>query len=154
VQRLFGNRGFDCAHPVVCHCAKEAYSYGKRGLFIWQKRPIHMAKETYSYGKRDLVLWQMRTRTNTYKSIQRSLLLLPAQLRLAHCRCVPQLPRASQVPHRPLWRPRPDLPVPADRQLVGCPVTNYLRTLCFATACSRAPDCGGRARKQDERARR
>ena len=34
--------------------AKETYSYGKRDLFIWQKRPIHMAKETYSYGKRDL----------------------------------------------------------------------------------------------------
>jgi len=31
--------------------ATETYSYGKRDLFIWQKRPIHMAKETYSYGK-------------------------------------------------------------------------------------------------------
>jgi hypothetical protein len=34
--------------------AKEAYSYGKRGLFTRQKRPIqkrpiHMAKEAYSY---------------------------------------------------------------------------------------------------------
>ena len=34
--------------------AKEAYSYGKRGLFIWQKRPVHMAKEAYSYGKKGL----------------------------------------------------------------------------------------------------
>ena len=62
--------------------AKETYLYGKRGLFVWQKRPICMAisypdraqvclrvkrdlfvwqkrpicmaKETYSYGKRDL----------------------------------------------------------------------------------------------------
>jgi len=32
--------------------AKETYSYGKRDLFIWQKRPIHMAKEAYSYGKK------------------------------------------------------------------------------------------------------
>ena len=34
--------------------AKEAYSY------IWQKRPIHMAKEAYSYGKRGLFIWQKR----------------------------------------------------------------------------------------------
>ena len=50
--------------------AKETYSYGKRVLFIWQKRPIHMAKEmlksmcvakeTYLYGKRDLFIWQKR----------------------------------------------------------------------------------------------
>jgi len=38
--------------------AKEAYVYGKRDLFIWQKRPIHMAKETYSYGKRGLRIWK------------------------------------------------------------------------------------------------
>ena len=31
--------------------AKEAYLYGKRGLFIWQKRPVYMAEEAYSYGK-------------------------------------------------------------------------------------------------------
>jgi recombinational DNA repair protein RecT len=46
--------------PVHIHMAKEAYSYGKRGLFIWQKRPVHMAKEAYSYGKRGLFLWQKR----------------------------------------------------------------------------------------------
>jgi len=40
--------------------AKEAYSYGKRDLFIWQKRPIHMAKEACSYGKRGLFIWQKR----------------------------------------------------------------------------------------------
>jgi hypothetical protein len=34
--------------------AKETYLYGKRDLFIWQKRPTYMAKETYLYGKRDL----------------------------------------------------------------------------------------------------
>jgi len=27
---------------------------------IVQKRPIHMAKEAYSYGKRDLFIWQKR----------------------------------------------------------------------------------------------
>ena len=27
--------------------SKETYVYGKRGLFIWQKRPIDMAKEAY-----------------------------------------------------------------------------------------------------------
>jgi hypothetical protein len=40
--------------------AKETYSYGKRDLFIWQKRPMYMAKETYVYGKRDLFIWQKR----------------------------------------------------------------------------------------------
>ena len=45
------------------YVAKETYSYGKRDLFIWQKRPIHMAKETYSYGKRDLFIWQKRPNT-------------------------------------------------------------------------------------------
>ena len=34
--------------------ADEACLYGKRDLFVWQKRPICMAKEAYSYGKRDL----------------------------------------------------------------------------------------------------
>ena len=34
--------------------ADEACLYGKRDLFVWQKRPICMAKETYLYGKRDL----------------------------------------------------------------------------------------------------
>ena len=29
--------------------SKEACSYGKRGLFIWRKRPIHMAKEAYQH---------------------------------------------------------------------------------------------------------
>ena len=51
------------AFPQVCaqfHMAKEAYSYGKRGLFICQKRPIHMAKEAYSCGKRDLFICQKR----------------------------------------------------------------------------------------------
>ena len=38
------------------HMAKEAYLYGKRGLFIWQKRPIHAAKGAYSYGKRGLFI--------------------------------------------------------------------------------------------------
>jgi len=40
--------------------AKEAYLDGKRGLFLWQKRPISMAKEAYFYGKRGLFLWQKR----------------------------------------------------------------------------------------------
>jgi hypothetical protein len=40
--------------------AKEAYAYGKRGLFIWQKRPMHTAKEAYSYGKRGLFIRQKR----------------------------------------------------------------------------------------------
>jgi len=46
--------------PVHIHMAKEAYSYGKRGLFIWQKRPVHMALEAYSYGKSGLFIWQKR----------------------------------------------------------------------------------------------
>ena len=40
--------------------AKEAYLYSKRGLFIWQKRPIYMAKEACLYGKRGLFIWQKR----------------------------------------------------------------------------------------------
>jgi hypothetical protein len=35
--------------------AKEAYIYRKRGLHIWQNRPIYMAKEAYTYGKREYV---------------------------------------------------------------------------------------------------
>ena len=42
------------------YIVKETYSYEKRDLFIWQKRPIHMKKETYSYGKRGLFIWQKR----------------------------------------------------------------------------------------------
>ena len=51
----------------------KAYLYGKRDLFIWQKRPVYMAKAThrmareseccmwaYLYGKRDLRIWQKR----------------------------------------------------------------------------------------------
>ena len=55
--------------------AKETYSYGKRDLFIWQKRPTrdYVAKKDLpaspprrlilrrvSYGKRDLLIWQKR----------------------------------------------------------------------------------------------
>ena len=29
------------------YLAKEAYSFGKRGLVIWQKRPSYLAKEAY-----------------------------------------------------------------------------------------------------------
>jgi hypothetical protein len=39
---------------------KETYSYSKRDLFIFQKRPIHMPKETYSYAKRDLYSYAKR----------------------------------------------------------------------------------------------
>jgi hypothetical protein len=88
----------DFLHQVTVHMAKETYSYnkkrpihisirpcpppghysyGKRDLFIWQKRPIHMtkrglftlasdyvlhqvtihmAKETYLNGKKDLFI--------------------------------------------------------------------------------------------------
>ena len=37
------------------YMAKEAYLYGKRGLFTWQKRPIYMAKEAYLHGERGLL---------------------------------------------------------------------------------------------------
>jgi len=33
---------------------------GVSGMHKCQKRPIHMAKETYSYGKRDLFIWKKR----------------------------------------------------------------------------------------------
>ena len=36
--------------------AKETCIYGKRDLYIWQKRPIHMAKETYSIWREVLIL--------------------------------------------------------------------------------------------------
>ena len=45
--------------------AKETHLYGKRDLFIWQKRPIYMEKETYLYGKRDLFIWQKRPADKT-----------------------------------------------------------------------------------------
>ena len=40
--------------------AKEAYLYGKTGLFVWQNWPICMAKEAYSHGKRGPFAWQKR----------------------------------------------------------------------------------------------
>ena len=36
---------------TAIHMPKEAYSYGKSGLFVWQKSPILVAQEAYSYGK-------------------------------------------------------------------------------------------------------
>ena len=65
------------AFPQVCaqfHMAKEAYSYGKRSLFICQKRPIHVAKETYSYVKRDLFIWQKRP-IHMSKEVKRGLFI-------------------------------------------------------------------------------
>jgi hypothetical protein len=40
----------------LMHMVKETYSYGKRDLFIWQKRPIHMKQQTYSNWR----TWGMR----------------------------------------------------------------------------------------------
>ena len=40
--------------------AKEACLFGKRGLFIWQKRPAYMANETCLYDTRDLFEWHNR----------------------------------------------------------------------------------------------
>ena len=63
--------------------SKEAYVYGKRGLFIWQKRPTNalaylryaqVSKDTY---KRDLLRWQKRPTAlakETYCSVKRDLL--------------------------------------------------------------------------------
>ena len=36
-----------CALVLPTYMAKEAYLYGKRGLFIRQKRPIYTAKDAY-----------------------------------------------------------------------------------------------------------
>ena len=42
------------------YVTKETYSYGKRDLPIWQKRPrpTYMAKGTYSYGKQVVHTWK------------------------------------------------------------------------------------------------
>jgi hypothetical protein len=56
----YGKRDLFMWQKRPVHVAKETYLYGKRDLFIWQKRPVHVAKETYSYGKRDLSMWQKR----------------------------------------------------------------------------------------------
>ena len=69
--------------------AKEAYLYGKRGLFIWQKRPVYMAKEAYLYAFRAPRAYSASQR---YECVNRALLpytrpLLPydrALLTLAH----------------------------------------------------------------------
>jgi len=53
-------RRHDRFERVHAHMAKEANSCGKRGLFMWKKRPIRMAKEAFSYGKRGLFMWQKR----------------------------------------------------------------------------------------------
>ena len=43
------------------HMEKEAYQHSHTsGMRKCQKRPIHMAKEAYSYGKRGLFIWQKR----------------------------------------------------------------------------------------------
>jgi len=62
----------------------ETYSYGKRDLFIWQQRPIHMAKETYSYGKRDLFIWQKRP-TNTSRPEAKICAMLPSNIPGREC---------------------------------------------------------------------
>jgi hypothetical protein len=66
-------RGVATAHSVVVslipenrRVSKETYIYGKRDLYLWQKRPIPMAKE--SYGKTDL-------QTLTYLSVKRDLFI-------------------------------------------------------------------------------
>jgi len=51
-----------------CVDTNEPYTYGKKDLHIWQKRPIHMAKETYTYGKkRDLHIWPKKRPTHMAK---------------------------------------------------------------------------------------
>ena len=49
-----------CTHLCCAQVSKETYVYGKRGRFIWQKRPMYMAEETYVSGKRDLCIRQKR----------------------------------------------------------------------------------------------
>jgi len=58
------------------YITKEAYLYGKRGLFIWQKRPVYMAKEACLYGKRGLLklAWGMLMLVGLFCRISRSLL--------------------------------------------------------------------------------
>ena len=56
----YGKRDLFIRQKRPIHMAKKTYSYGKRDLFIWQKRPTHMSKETYSYVKSDLIIWQKR----------------------------------------------------------------------------------------------
>ena len=40
--------------------AKDAYMCAKRGLYMWQKRPIYVAKEAYICVKRGLYVRQKR----------------------------------------------------------------------------------------------
>ena len=37
---------------------KETYSYGKRDLLTWQKRPPTRATDNYLYSRRDLRTWE------------------------------------------------------------------------------------------------
>ena len=62
----------------ITYTAKETYLCSKRGLFLWQKRPIYVVKETYLCGKRDLFVWQKRPiymAKETYVCIKRDLLI-------------------------------------------------------------------------------
>ena len=40
--------------------AKETHVCRKRGLYVWQMRPIYVAKETHICSKRDQHIWQNR----------------------------------------------------------------------------------------------
>ena len=66
------------------------YSYGKRDLFTWQKRPMCMAKEPCLYGERGLLTYAYLRRHRMHASVaketcshgKRALFLW--QMRLVH----------------------------------------------------------------------
>jgi len=49
--------------------AKEAYLYGKRGLFVWQTRPICMEKEAYLYGNENECRWRYNEKECTWRDL-------------------------------------------------------------------------------------
>ena len=59
--------GQRCLHFLLSppQFSTEAYSYGKRALFIWQKSPVHMAKEAYSHVELVDIYVRRDVRNNT-----------------------------------------------------------------------------------------
>jgi len=68
---LYGKRGLFIWQKRSVYMAQEACLHGKRGRFIWQKRPVYMAKEVGLHGKRGLfALTYLRGSLEPIKTVQ------------------------------------------------------------------------------------
>ena len=134
-----------------CKCQKKAYSSGKRGLLIWQKRPllrrivaeryckcqqrhvawqkrsIHMAKEAYSCGKQHLFTWQKRPThlaKEVYSHGKRGLFMWPVHVAKEACTLIAPTRAPRARPPRPSRTHPSSLPCPNRR----CSLSAHART--------------------------